>query len=43
MKEFIKMFLTDDEGKDFAKKEVITTIVCTITMVALVILASMFE
>lgn len=43
MKEFIKMFLTDDEGKEFTKKEVITTIACTIAMVALVIMASMFE
>ena len=43
MKEFIKMFLTDDEGKEFTKKEIITTIAGTLAMVALVILASMFE
>lgn len=43
MKEFIKTFLTDDEGKEFTKKEVITTIACTLAMVALVIMTSMFE
>jgi hypothetical protein len=43
MKELFKMFLTDDEGKEFTKKEVITTIACTIAMVALLIMVSMVE
>lgn len=43
MKKLIKMFLTDDEGKAFTKKEVITTIACTLAMVALVIMTSMLE
>lgn len=42
-KKFIKMFLTDDEGKEFTKKEIITTIVGMVVMFGIVLLASMFE
>lgn len=40
---FIKMFLTDDEGKEFTKKEIITTIAGMVVMFGIVLLASMFE
>lgn len=43
MKELIKMFLTDDEGKGFTKKEIITTIVGMVVMFGVLIIASCFE
>lgn len=43
MKELIKMFLTDDEGKEFTKKEIITTIVGMVVMFGVLIIASCFE
>ena len=42
-KNFIKMLLTDDEGKEFTKKEIITTILGVVVMFGVLIIASMFE
>lgn len=42
-KNFIKMFLTDDEGKEFTKKEIITTILGVVVMFGVLIIASIFE
>jgi hypothetical protein len=43
IKDFLNLFLVDDEGKEFTKKEIIKTILGVVVMFGVLIIASCFE